>query len=172
MSEDSLITDSVHQEEVAARVLGDTRLGAFTGQAVTAGVPSSSTPSYTAESLGSLIDLVNGETLKRSLVRLDVGKNSVISIVGGSTNPTSFNFRHRVNASMSDGVVTIDVNEKVGWDGSAKYSGHARSSSGTFADNTFITDVWVIRGTAGAISAQFTVIKEIGIKVRKAILDP
>lgn len=141
ITEDSLVTATVLNQEVTSRKASDLNLASFIGQPVDVNSePVSVSPSY-----ASLIDLLNDESLTASVARLDRGKNSrqVVTTVDFSSFVNPRFVRFSMNAG-NNGLIRDTSNLSV--------TGY-RINVNTISTVPFVTNVRAVMGMVSIIKA-------------------
>jgi hypothetical protein len=173
----ALITDTEFDLEVNSRVLGDGRLAAYTGHPVSGSpsVPSASvTPDYSQ--YGTLVSLVQGETLLRSIARLDSAKNRKVTINNHNSSvtivdPTSLTFSSAftitavgpsgVEISIGAGSIIHDSTDTI-------EEITASTTMQYFTQDRFAIGIKITRSLIGFIGSVYSVVTGVVLAGRKA----
>ncbi len=176
MSDVALIASGEFDDEVIFRTNGDAFLAAFSGQALSGGVPVNQLPPYNA--LGTLVDLTNATSLMAGLFAMDTKKNSKQLLFAGSelkiSNPRNVFFNDIFRIVQTDTQdVLITLSGEVGWAGPETGSAIALGEGiQTFTDGGFCTGGSVTYMTIGRIAAVFRVLAGITLYGRRGKLVP
>ena len=165
-----LLTTEEFDFEVSRRVASDTKLAAYIGTihgTADQGV-SQKAPNYA--SYGTLIDLVNSESVTAAAYRLDVSKNSKLIIYSSAgamviTNPRAIKFNN-CSLSVSGEMLIVDISADVLW----WLEAGVVTSQGELPQNWFCTGLIVGVGTVSLIAASIAVINSIQVIGRRARL--